>query len=384
MRMGKKYRIKGIEFDTYEEYLKGLADVKKIYNIVGKVDINDPDTALRLYNLIRDGKIKLYSKIGKRFFLDIADIVAQNAETMIDELETDERKQRVQDRPKKILGVVCLAAAILCFLWYFLSDYTNLRGNQLAEHLKDLQAQGVADTINNNTFVPPPDAVWTEEEEIDESSQNGSPADSGTGEMQEEQFAILPEYKLIYEENTDFIGWITIDETKIDYPVMQRKEDNNFYLKRNFNKEEDINGTLFIDYRNDIMNRSTNVIIYGHNMKSGQMFGQLKNYQDSDYWMAHKKIQFNTLYEKAEYEIIAVCLAEVEYQDEEVFRYYNFIDAGTEEEFNDFIRNIEQMAVVADPKMAVYGDELLTLSTCSNYIEDGRLFVVAKKCRDAE
>ena len=93
---------------------------------------------------------------------------------------------------------------------------------------------------------------------------------------------VLPEYEAIVAQHSDFAGWITIDGTKIDYPVMLTPNDGDYYLKRNVNGEDDINGTLFMDPRTDLVQRSTNIIIYGHNMKSGAMFGSLKKYLDED------------------------------------------------------------------------------------------------------
>ena len=373
--MAEKYKIGKFEFDTYEEYQKGLYDVKKIRYITKEVDIHDPDAALRLYQLMKTEQIQFYSKIGKRFFLQIVDIVAKNSKEQEEakkkqpERVEPAKKQADIDKTKKTIGLVCLASAIVCFIWYFWSDYTNHRGNQQNEYLKSLKESSTVSTVTNDFFNP--DDVLVENTE-----------DGQTEESQGIQ--MLPEYQTIYAENQDFIGWLTVDGTSIDYPVMQTPQDNTYYLSRNFNGEDDTNGTLFLDARDDIVNRSTNFIIYGHNMKSGQMFGDLKKYQDVTYWQAHKQIQFDTLYEKSTYEIIAVCLAQVEYQDEDVFKYYDFIQADSEEEFNSFIENVSRMAVVSDPELASYGDELLTLSTCNNYIEDGRLFLVAKKCKDAE
>ncbi len=108
-------------------------------------------------------------------------------------------------------------------------------------------------------------------------------------------------------QHSDFAGWITIDGTKIDYPVMLTPNDGDYYLKRNVNGEDDINGTLFMDPRTDLVQRSTNIIIYGHNMKSGAMFGSLKKYLDEDYWREHAQIRFDTIYEKGTYEVFAVC-----------------------------------------------------------------------------
>lgn len=373
--MAEKYKIGKFEFDTYEEYQKGIHDVKKIKYITQEVDIHDPDAALRLYNLIKAGKIQFYTKIGKKFFLQIVDIVAENSKKQEEEKQKNKasgkgEKRSKTDKTKNRIGLLCLASSIVCFIWYFWSDYTNHRGNEQNEYLKSLRENSVVSTVTNKFF-------HAEDAEAEEQ-------EAAVAEDTIQNLPMLPEYEAIYAQNQDFVGWITIEGTNIDYPVMQTPEDNTYYLNRNFNGEEDTNGTLFLDARDDIVNRSTNFIIYGHNMKSGQMFGDLKKYQDQSYWQEHKQIQFDTLYEKSTYEIIAVCLAQVEYQDEDVFKYYDFIQADNEEEFNEFIWNISQMSVFADPELASYGDELLTLSTCNNYIEDGRLFLVAKKCKDAE
>ena len=121
------------------------------------------------------------------------------------------------------------------------------------------------------------------------------------------------------------MGWIRIADTRIDYPVVQR--DNSYYLDHAFDGSQDSNGTLFMDERCDNVNPTTNTIIYGHNMNSGLMFGGLKHYLDEDYLNSHRTIEFTSLYQKRTYEIVAVCLAEVEYADDDNFRYYNFISA---------------------------------------------------------
>ena len=374
--MAKKYRIGQISFDTKEEYERAMADVRKIYKITHAVDIYDPDIALHLYQSIREGKIRLYSKIGRKFFLDLADIVAKNAQKEAGEKEKQKRTVH-SDRGRSILGAVCLVAAIVCFGWYFWSDYTNHRGSEANEYLKKLreEPQETVELVSNDAY-------------FQEDSPEFSAASGSGQEFQETENAtqpeILTEYQPIVQANSDFAGWITIEGTKIDYPVMMTKTDPDFYLRRNFNKEEDINGTLFMDARTDLVTPSTNIIIYGHNMKSGQMFGGLKQYLDENYWKKHKQITFDTIYEKGTYEIIAVCLAEVRYQDEEGFRYYDFIQADSEESYDEFLENVKRLSVFADQEMPGYGTELLTLSTCNSYVEDGRLFLVAKKCRDAE
>lgn len=416
----EEYRIGKFTFDTYEDYVRGKADVKTIYKITHSVDIHRPDVALRLYQAIRNGKLKIYSEIGERFLLDLADIVAESADKNKQPGKTEENsksekqaqvKQRnvaqqqtqvkqqniVQqqkqtkpkdeskvkqetaagDRSRKILGAVCFVAAIACFVWYFWSDFTNARGNKVNDYLRDLkenpqeQAEEV-ETLSNDAFF------------VASAPELEAAAAGETAAESVENLTVLPEYEAILQENQDFAGWITIEGTKIDYPVMLTKSDADYYLMRNFNRQDDINGILFMDARTNLEQRSTNIIIYGHNMKSGEMFGGLKSYLNEDYWLEHQQISFDTIYESGTYEIFAVCLAQVQYQNEDGFRYYDFIQADSEEAFQEYLDNIEQLSVFMGTDMPVYGDELLTLSTCNNYVEDGRLFLVAKKCMDAE
>ena len=203
--------------------------------------------------------------------------------------------------------------------------------------------------------------------------------ESGPEPVQEEMTA-FDKYANVYAQNSDLVGWVSIPGTRIDYPVMQSsQEEPDYYLKHDFDKNDDLNGTLFIDARNDYINRDTNIIIYGHNMKSGMMFGELKKYLDEDFYNAHKTIEFNTLYERGVYEVIEVGLSEVQYQDENVFRYYNFLNADSEEEYQEYLNNVAQLSVYGTEIDSAYGDQLLTLSTCNNYTQDGRMFILAKR-----
>lgn len=157
------------------------------------------------------------------------------------------------------------------------------------------------------------------------------------------------------------------------------KNNPDYYLHYDFNKKESDHGSLFLDARNDYVNRDTNLIIYGHNMRDGTMFGGLKSFMDKNYFDQHNELVFDTIYEKARYRIVAVCLSKVNYQDDDTFRYYNFLKAGNKEEFNAFLANIQQLTVFDQTIDISYGDELLTLSTCNSYVQDGRLFLIAKK-----
>lgn len=202
---------------------------------------------------------------------------------------------------------------------------------------------------------------------------------------------ILSEYKGLYEENKDFIGWLKIADTVIDYPVMQCMEDENYYLNRDFYKEDNKNGCLILDNDSNAgvgsaeqqyakgTKPSTNLIIHGHTMKSGEMFGNLKLYEDEEYGLSHKMICFDSLYEKREYELIAAFYSQVYYQSEEVFKYYKFFQADTQEEFDDWYNNIKELSLYDTGVTAEFGDEFITLSCCAYHVEDGRFVVVGKR-----
>jgi len=114
-------------------------------------------------------------------------------------------------------------------------------------------------------------------------------------------------------------------------------------------------------------------------MKSGMMFADLLNYKKESYYKEHPTIRFSTLYEKAEYEIVAVILSEVYRKSEDVFKYYKVEKAGTSAEFDSYVQNIKNLAMYDTGVTAQYGDQLIVLSTCEYSTENGRLAVVARK-----
>lgn len=191
---------------------------------------------------------------------------------------------------------------------------------------------------------------------------------------------ILPEYQGLYNANQNLIGWIKIEGTKIDYPVMCT-DDREYYLTHDFEETYDKNGTIFMDPDCviDQKTRSTNVILYGHNMKSGKMFGTLRKYKDYDYYTEHRYIQFDTIYETGKYEVMYAFRSKVYYEDEITFKYYQFIDAVSEEAFRSNLEAMAEMSYYDTGVTAFYGDELLTLSTCDNSEKNGRFVVVARR-----
>lgn len=192
----------------------------------------------------------------------------------------------------------------------------------------------------------------------------------------------IDKVKELKKENPDIIGWLQIENSKINYPILQGK-DNSFYMTHDYKKEYSKDGSLFLDKAYDFTVPSTNLLIYGHNnIGSKEMFVDLIKYKDKEFYNNHKIIRFTTDKEDAKYEIISVFLSRVYYKSEkDVFRYYFFINAGNEKEFNDYVTNAKKASLHEIDATAKYRDQLLTLSTCSYHTEDGRLAVVARKIK---
>lgn len=183
----------------------------------------------------------------------------------------------------------------------------------------------------------------------------------------------------LQEQNSDIVGWIEIEGTNINYPVLQG-EDNSYYMNHNYKKEENTYGSIFLDKDYDWSIPSSNLLLYGHNLQNGELFHDILNYKDKSYYEEHPVIRFTTEKEDSEFEIISAFYSRVYYKSEtNVFRYYYFINADNEEEYNEFIENAKESSIYDTGKTAEYGDQLITLSTCSYHTEDGRFAVVARK-----
>ena len=198
-----------------------------------------------------------------------------------------------------------------------------------------------------------------------------------SNEEKKEQKKETINFKKLYELNNDFVGWLKIENTNISYPVMQTENSRkNYYLRKNFYKEYSQLGTPYIaEYCN--IQTSDNVIIYGHHIKNNQMFGELEKYKKKEFYKSHKIISFNTINEKANYEIVAV-FNTVAYTG---FEYYKFVNSSSRQEFDTFIQKCKELSFYETKNTAKYGDKLITLSTCEYSNKDGRLVVVAKKIK---
>lgn len=212
-----------------------------------------------------------------------------------------------------------------------------------------------------------------------ETAVTAETANDGAKTEQEEKPVRVHNYEELYNMNPDFIGWLCIDGTKINYPVMHTPEDSQYYIYRDFCGKKTASGTPFMG--GDCTVDSDSIIIHGHNMKNDTMFGSLDEYRSRDYWKEHPVIKFDTLEEDREYEIFSVFTTRLLYENETGFRYYGYVGDLSEEYFNEFVGQAIRASHYDTGIVPEYGDQILMLSTCSYHTENGRLVVAAYRKR---
>lgn len=186
----------------------------------------------------------------------------------------------------------------------------------------------------------------------------------------------LDQYAILHQKNSDMIGWITIEGTPVNYPVMYTPEVPDYYLYRNFQKKDSVYGSIYLESSCKLDGSTKNLLLYGHHMKNGDMFASLQEFDSRDYWKAHSVVEFNTLDEICKYEVIAAFKQSAEHVDEE---FMAMLQAGTEERYKEFLQFIKKNRFYDTGIEAQWPEQLVTLATCEYTQKDGRFFVVAKK-----
>lgn len=206
------------------------------------------------------------------------------------------------------------------------------------------------------------------------------PAAEGSGAAPQQTQTQDPAEKFaaLRQRNEDFIGWISIEGTNLDFPVMYRPDSKDFYLRHGFDGEYSNYGVPYLDEDCTLTaeNRSQNLVIYGHNMKTGTIFGCLTDYKKADTYRKHPVIEFDTLYGDGSYEVFAAFAIDV--VEEPDFAYYDAIDLD-ESAFNAFVAEVKRRSDVDSGITPVYGEDLITLSTCEYSTANGRYVVCARR-----
>ena len=384
------YEAAGRQFRTEADYKLALHDKAEIEKIKKQRNTDTPEQIDALLADIAQGKIRLYTILKEDFTEELQDKKEtllkagdgfgkedkrkkpagrqrassgkSKSHTSLDEFDADMQKRILREMKKREhirRGIVAVCSLLVVGSLAYLANYSyrTKRLDDYAAIQKNLK----------NTALTTPETPETPVIHYDDDTADTLPD-------------ILPEYPPLYSLNKRLIRWVQLDDTYIDYPVLQTVN-NDYYLNHNFDQEEDKNGSIFLDKDCSIYPRSTNLILYGHHMRSGRMFGQLNKYSSEKFYKEHKYIQFDTIYEKGTYEVMYVFRSKIYEESEIVFKYYQFTDAVSETEFESNMMQMADMSLYDTGVSAEYGDELLTLSTCDYYTSDGRFVVVAKKIR---
>ncbi len=392
------YEVSGRTFRTKQDYMYAQKDAARIEQIKARIDFNDIEQLQKLCAELENHTYEFHTLLGDDFLEEIEEQITylqknppsakknnrlfpkkQKSEKTKEKLKSETKKQpkktksdkafedydstmqmqilselKKQERKRKlticVLSILATACMVYVGIYYYQFEKNRVDYSSLAQLKEENsiidQDKGYTVTLEAEKDLPP----------------------------------ILAKYETLYKKNKKLIGWLKIDDTNIDYPVMQTVN-NEYYLDHNFNQEYDKNGSLFLDKDCNAAFPNTNMIIYGHHMKSGKMFGNLNYYSKESYYKEHPQIQFDTIYEEGIYDIMYVFRSRIYNENEVVFKYYQFFDVNSEDEFYSAMDEMARMSLYDTGVSAVYGDKLITLSTCDNSEEDGRFVVVAKKVK---
>ncbi len=270
---------------------------------------------------------------------------------------------------KKVLFAVTVVLLIAAFgISAFMVGSYLLEGKKQEEQFNEL-SEMVANAQTEEAEQTTEAAGVSETEQTEETEPEETIA-----QVRDEDGMLLC-YKGIYEMNNDTVGWLKLDGTQLDYPVMQTPDDPNFYLDRDFNKEKSDRGCIYAWGTADLEEPSDNITLFGHNMRDGSMFAALNAYTDKAAWEQNSLLFFDTLTEFHTYKIFAVFKTSASV--DKGFKYHQFVDAEDEEDFDDFIDTCKSLAFYDTGITPVYGDKIICLSTCEYTLENGRLVVAA-------
>lgn len=274
-------------------------------------------------------------------------------------------KQKHQNR-SIFLGAVAIFCVIMIvtFLFLGLRKWKAERSfREIAKTIESYEKEEFSGLSSDDSFTPTTD-MSLDGDQI--------PLDIETAPK-----TILQKYADLYLRNSEFFGWVKIDDTRINYPVMRSFEDNDEYLYANFDGKYSYSGIPFADIK--CSHDSDNILIYAHNMKDGTLFRDLMKYEKESYWKKHPTVMFSDLYDDYEYEVLAAFYDRVYLKSDDCFKFYQFIDAADKAEFDYAIDQFKEKSIYDTGVDAEYGDKLITLVTCAYHVDNGRFVVVARR-----
>ena len=246
----------------------------------------------------------------------------------------------------------------------------------LATHTQGASRNSTSSSLGKLSSMTMPDGSPIVPLEMDGAPEQD--VDLSTVVFHRTDLEILPDMLELANKNPDTIGWIGISGT-VHLPVVYR--DNSYYLDHDFYGRKSKAGTLFLDEAHPLTDTTQNLLIHGHAMNDGSMFGILTHYGRLDFLQKHALISFSTLWEKETYAVFAVLQVSSKTEDENYFNYYSNPDFASNEEFDEYINQLLERSKFSIPVDVRPTDALLTLSTC---LDDDRLVVIARRMRPDE
>ena len=346
-----KYTYEGHTFDSSVEYRAARRDADKISRLK-RVGNNKSDIALNYIAQIRKSDLKFETSLGKDFEKNLYKALSLEQGTAPKKVIRFKYRQILKVTSLFILFILLIVVGILLFT----DIYHDRVSRKSISELQEIKANAQLTMSANADRVVILDAA-----------------------DKKPRLEVLPQYIQLHDANEDFAGWLMINGTKVNYPVMHLDNDNDFYLCHDFYGNEDKNGLLVLDKRCDKGMNDNHILIHGHNMKSGYMFGELSKYEHKKFYEEHPMINLDTLYEHREYEIISVFISSVDDADTRDFRYYDYITLDNKEDFDAYIYETKKASLYDIDGTAQFGDTLITLSTCEYSKKNGRLVIVGKR-----
>ena len=391
------YSLRGRTFRTKTDYARAWHDNRVITQIEASLNKSDITQVSNLRRSLENNKIKFESILGQDFLDEIVSLEQKLLTEATEEEAIDKRatikKNKLKDKASKSVSNTKLKTKKpKAEKARALDEYDPDMKHEILRELKKAQRRRsilravlglcvvfrVGYLIYYYSYYEKNDIEYSELSTLVKEDSGGTVEINYT--EKQDKPPILKKYETLYNKNRKLIGWLKIEGCDIDYPVMQTSN-NEYYLDHNYNQEYDKNGSLFLDKDCDAAFPNDNMIIYGHHMKSGKMFGNLNYYSKESFWEDNKEFTFDTIYETGTYAVMYVFRSKIYSEEEIVFKYYQFIDATSENEFNSNMEEMANMSLYDTGVTASYGDRLITLSTCDSSEEDGRFVVVAKKIK---
>ncbi len=273
----------------------------------------------------------------------------------------------MKEKIRKFLFITFLIIFIISMIYIVTYLYTMIKDEKELSVLQDIMNSEINEDISLNIVkTSENEIIANKNEDIDKLDNK------------------IENFKKLQNEYSDIVAWLEIENTQINYPVLQGK-DNDYYLYKNYKGQYSRNGSIFLDYRYDFSKDNQNFFVYGHNNNDQMMFNELLKYSEEEFYNSHKKISLITAKEIEDYEIISVFKSEIFSKDiNNVFKYYNYINFESEDKFNKYINNCKEKSLYKIESLPKYGDKILTLSTCEYSKPNGRFVVVAYLKQDVE